>query len=100
MRRLTVRTSPETAAEAAHRILITSTLSELDMDDGPYWFELKLKKLLQFATAWGAVVLLDEADVFLETREDGPGSAEKNSLVAGSYAQSSSSSNISSSLES
>ena len=45
-------------------------------------FERGLKKALQYATTWKAIVLLDEADVFLEEREDGKNS-DKNSLVAG-----------------
>lgn len=31
-------------------------------------FEKELKKVLQYATTWKAIVLLDEADVFLEAR--------------------------------
>lgn len=47
-------------------------------------FEKELKKILQYATIWQAVVLLDEADVFLEARKD-VGSTERNSLVAGEF---------------
>lgn len=48
-------------------------------------FERELKKVLQYATTWKAIVLLDEADVFLEARENGKNS-DRNSLVAGKVA--------------
>ena len=59
-------------------------MGELDKFCNAYHFEYRLKKLLQYATIWKAVVLLDEADVFLEARPDGLGNqAERNALVAG-----------------
>lgn len=43
-------------------------------------------ELLHYATKWQAVLLLDEADVFLEKREDAEGhKADRNALVAGAY---------------
>lgn len=45
-------------------------------------FEKELKKVLQYATIWQAVVLLDEADVFLEARKDSA-NPDRNALVAG-----------------
>lgn len=46
-------------------------------------FELELKKMLRLATIWGAVVLLDESDVFLEARENKTAqNTERNALVA------------------
>ncbi|KAK1834043.1 P-loop containing nucleoside triphosphate hydrolase protein [Podospora conica] len=72
----------ESSAEAAKRILITASLGELDRDNRAASFEYRLKELLRFATAWGAVLLLDEADVFLERREESAGSERKNALVA------------------
>jgi SpoVK/Ycf46/Vps4 family AAA+-type ATPase len=48
----------------------------------PWLFEYELKKLLQYATLWKAVVLLDEADVFLEARDEKSGDGTRNSLVA------------------
>lgn len=44
-----------------------------------------LTKYLQYATIWGAIVLIDEADVFLEERMSGASAdrLEQNSLVAG-----------------
>jgi hypothetical protein len=59
-------------------------MGELNKTGSPFWFEYKLKKLLQYASIWKAIVLMDEADVFLEARQDGLGDqAEKNALVAG-----------------
>jgi AAA+ superfamily predicted ATPase len=48
----------------------------------PWSFESELKRLLQYATLWKAVVLLDEADVFLEAREDDSSNIQRNALVA------------------
>lgn len=46
-------------------------------------FEYNLKRILQYATLWKAIVLLDEADVFLEARNPtADGSSNRNSLVA------------------
>jgi SpoVK/Ycf46/Vps4 family AAA+-type ATPase len=49
-----------------------------------FTFEAHLKKILQYATLWKAVVLLDEADVFLEARGQGgqTGDAQRHALVA------------------
>ena len=49
----------------------------------PWVFEHNLKRILQYATKWKAVVLLDEADVFLEARNPtADGTSNRNSLVA------------------
>jgi hypothetical protein len=62
-------------------------MGELNKENRAWMFEYRLKKVLQYATIWKAVVLLDEADVFLEARRDGGGdSTERNALVAGMYA--------------
>lgn len=45
-------------------------------------FELNLKTILQYATKWRAVVLFDEADVFLEARDPSGVDSKRNSLVA------------------
>ena len=44
-----------------------------------------LTKYLQYATIWGALVLIDEAEVFLEERLSGASAdrLKQNSLVAG-----------------
>ena len=36
------------------------------MKNGPAWFEAHLRRILRYAKAWGAIVLLEEADEFLE----------------------------------
>ena len=71
----------ESVAEASGRALITATLGELNRDNIPSLFEQRLKKLLQCATIWRAVVLLDEADVFLEGRADAAG-PKRNGMAA------------------
>jgi SpoVK/Ycf46/Vps4 family AAA+-type ATPase len=70
-------------AEATQKGLLTSTLGELNQYNIPAEFERCLKQLLRYATMWKAVVLLDEADVFLEGRSEAAGVAtEHNALVA------------------
>lgn len=59
-------------------------MGELNKDDIPYYFERRLRKILQYATIWRAVIVLDEADVFLEARQDESGDGgNRNALVAG-----------------
>lgn len=58
-------------------------MGELNQDDIPSHFERRLKQVLQYATTWKAIVLLDEADVFLEGRSEAVGVAkEDNAFVA------------------
>lgn len=58
-------------------------MGELNQDDIPSRFEGRLKQVLQYATIWKAIVLLDEADVFLEGRSEAVGVAkEHNAFVA------------------
>ncbi|KAK3947466.1 P-loop containing nucleoside triphosphate hydrolase protein [Pseudoneurospora amorphoporcata] len=72
----------ETAAEATKKLIISSSLGELNRDNWASEFERRLKELLHCATKWQAVVLLDEADVFLEKREDAEGhNADRNALL-------------------
>ncbi|KAI2473596.1 P-loop containing nucleoside triphosphate hydrolase protein [Annulohypoxylon bovei var. microspora] len=75
----------ETAAEGTRKALVSTSVGELSKGgnfiSGSASFEKELKKVLQYATIWQAVVLLDEADVFLEARRE-IGSTERNSLVA------------------
>ncbi|KAI1383418.1 P-loop containing nucleoside triphosphate hydrolase protein [Hypoxylon trugodes] len=75
----------ETAAEGTRKALVSTSVGELSKGgnfiSGSASFERELKKVLQYATIWQAVVLLDEADVFLEARKD-VGSSERNALVA------------------
>ncbi|KAI1258862.1 P-loop containing nucleoside triphosphate hydrolase protein [Xylariaceae sp. FL1019] len=74
----------EVAAEASKKALVATSVGELmresTMFSGSLAFESMLKKCLVHATIWKAVVLLDEADVFLEARTNN--NADKNSFVA------------------
>ncbi|KAF6806410.1 AAA family [Colletotrichum musicola] len=72
----------ELAAEAKKTALIPASLGELNKENNAMTFERELQRLMQYATTWKAVLLLDEADVFLERREENPSSADRNALVA------------------
>lgn len=72
----------EVAAESSKKALISASLGELNRDNSPWRFEYNLRRVLQYATMWKAVVLLDEADVFLESREDSSSTPDRNALVA------------------
>ncbi|KAJ5106985.1 ATPase AAA-type core [Penicillium angulare] len=73
----------ETAAEGTKRALMMTSLGELNKKiDSPWAFEYRLKLLLRYATEWEAVVLMDEADVFLEARDDTGDNSKRNALVA------------------
>ncbi|KAI1419053.1 P-loop containing nucleoside triphosphate hydrolase protein [Xylaria sp. FL1777] len=74
--------SAESSAELTHRALISTSMASLDTDQMSFIFERNLRRLLQYATLWKAIVLLDEADVFLEMREEKSGNAQRNALVA------------------
>ncbi|KAH7128923.1 P-loop containing nucleoside triphosphate hydrolase protein [Dactylonectria macrodidyma] len=72
--------SAETSAEMSKKALLSASLGELNKFD--------MQQVLQYATIWQAVVLLDEADVFLEARDNssssggGKGLTARNALVA------------------
>lgn len=73
----------ECAAEETHRALLSTSLSELNEDNYAPLFERNLQRLLRLATIWKAVVLFDEADVFLEARGTiGEKDADRNATVA------------------
>lgn len=73
----------ECCAEITGRALFSTSLAELNKDNSAWYFEHRLVKALQYATIWKAVVLFDEADVFLEHRKDDVADAsERNALVA------------------
>lgn len=61
-------TSAEAVAEVLKRPLYSVTVGELGTDAKS--LEKSLTRLLQIAGRWNAVILLDEADIFLETRTD------------------------------
>ncbi|KAL0577786.1 hypothetical protein V5O48_004215 [Marasmius crinis-equi] len=68
----------EAVAELLKRPLLTVGSSDLPRD--PSGMEDTLKYVLQLATAWDAVLLIDEADVFLEQRS--LHEIERNALVS------------------
>ncbi|KAK6005191.1 hypothetical protein QM012_007970 [Aureobasidium pullulans] len=73
----------ECAAETTQKALIRASISELNKHDSPWFFEFELTRVLRLATTWKAIVLLDEADVFLEARgDDSHDAANRNALVA------------------
>lgn len=58
----------ETVAEALKRPLYSVTVGELGVS--PDHLEERLRRILDIATTWNAVLLLDEADIFLEARDE------------------------------
>ena len=73
----------ECAAEATGKALLSTSIGELNKFNRAYNFEYRLKQVLAYATIWKAIVLLDEADVFLEARpEEASANAERSALVA------------------
>ncbi|KAI1823630.1 P-loop containing nucleoside triphosphate hydrolase protein [Xylaria intraflava] len=74
----------EAVAEVSHRALLSIPTGGLRHTShtlsGSRALEKELKKILRYATIWQAIVLLDEADIFLEAREHND--AERNQLVA------------------
>lgn len=69
----------ETVAEATGRPLFVVSVAEIGLDASRA--ERKLEKVFALATKWQAILLVDEADVFLETRsKNSP--ASRNALVS------------------
>jgi len=58
----------EAIAELLHRPLYSVTVGELGTSTSE--LEKSLREILEVASAWNAVVLLDEADIFLEKRTE------------------------------
>lgn len=58
----------ETVAEVLKRPLYSISVGELGTD--PDVLESRLRGILDIATTWNAVLLLDEADIFLEARDE------------------------------
>ncbi|OTA67327.1 P-loop containing nucleoside triphosphate hydrolase protein [Hypoxylon sp. EC38] len=56
----------ECVAESVHRPLYMVSAGDLGTDS--YYLEQKLGRIMDIATTWGAVLLIDEADIFLERR--------------------------------
>lgn len=76
----------ELVAEHTHRPLMNISTGELGSWE--HRVAIELKRLLTYAAIWRAVVLIDEADVFLEARKIGTGATagkdalKQNALVA------------------
>jgi len=68
----------EGIAELLKRPLYMVSVGELGTN--PHQLEIELNKILYVAHSWGAVLLLDEADVFLEARQ--PQDVGRNALVS------------------
>ena len=58
----------ETVAEDLRRPLYSISVGELGTN--PDQLEKRLREILDLATVWNAVLLLDEADIFLEARDE------------------------------
>ncbi|KAK5745935.1 hypothetical protein LTR17_001064 [Elasticomyces elasticus] len=69
----------EAIAESLRMPLYSATAGDLDMST-PLMLEIALKKVLELSARWNAVLLLDEADAFLEARSDQ--NTERNQQVA------------------
>lgn len=67
----------EAVAEVLRRPLYAASVGELGTD--PTSLEENLQKVLQTAQRWNAVLLLDEADIFLESRKSGD--IDRNAMV-------------------
>jgi hypothetical protein len=73
---------PEAVAEHTKKPLLIIPTGELGSQLDA--IQTEIKKLIRYAMMWKAIVLIDEADVFLEARQNGGAiSLEKNGLVAG-----------------
>ncbi|KAK8074086.1 aaa family atpase [Apiospora phragmitis] len=70
----------EIIAVAARKPLFS--ISVADVGTKAKHVEANLAKIFALATSWQAILLIDEADVFLETRGKNMASTEKNALVS------------------
>lgn len=84
-KQLTLGSFAESIAEYTKRPLMIVNSS--DIGTNPSMVETNLLRSFKLAKSWGAVLLIDEADVFMERR--GPADLQRNSLVAGKYCVSS-----------
>lgn len=69
--------SAEAVAELLHKPLYSVSVGELGTDTD--MLEKKLRNILDVAVIWDAVLLLDEADIFLEERDEH--NIERNAMV-------------------
>src|ERR1019366_6660596 len=68
----------EAIADTLHRPLYSVSVGELGVS--PEELESKLRKILDLAFQWNAVLLLDEADIFMEARDTN--NIERNAMVS------------------
>ena len=68
----------ESVAEFTRRPLLNITAA--DLGHGPAQVDRRLNKYFNLATLWGAVVLMDEADIYLERRS--ADDLSRNSIVS------------------
>lgn len=68
----------EAVAQNTHRPLLSLTVADLGTEESR--LEEELTKWFRLAAEWGAVLLIDEADVFLEKRRTSD--LKRNSLVS------------------
>lgn len=71
----------EAIAQYTNRPLLSLTVADLGLTEEK--LEAQMTKWFQVATHWGAVLLIDEADVFLEKRKGSE--VGRNSLVSRKY---------------
>jgi len=69
----------ESISEKLHAPLWSLSVSELGTT--PALLEKQLVRILDVAASWGAVLLLDEADVYLEKRDTGTMDLERNAMT-------------------
>mmetsp|Transcript_19255 Transcript_19255/g.28223 ORF Transcript_19255/g.28223 Transcript_19255/m.28223 type:complete len:868 (-) Transcript_19255:164-2767(-) len=69
----------EAISEMLHRPLYSVSLGQLGIT--PTELETKLGEILDLCSRWDALILLDEADIFLEKRSS-TGSLERNAMVS------------------
>lgn len=69
----------ECVAKYARRPLLPLTVADIGTSESS--IQGKLEKWFYLAEHWGAILLIDEADVFLESRTTA--SLQRNSLVSG-----------------
>lgn len=69
----------ESISEVLHRPLYSVSVGELGTT--PEKLETSLRNILEMATIWNATILIDEADIFLESRTD-DADIDRNAMVA------------------
>merc|ERR1712232_35343 len=69
----------EAVSEMLHRPLYSISLGQLGLS--PVELETRLGEVLDLCSRWNALILLDEADIFLEKRSS-TGSLERNAMVS------------------